>query len=66
MTCQYWYINHEEKGSPIVHCNNEDAKYLTCDYIDAIVCEKCRCRCYSKVILTDEQIQEILQRQGMK
>lgn len=61
MKCQYWWIDHMTKGNPVKHCENEDAKYLTCDFIDAIVCEKCKCRCYPNP-LTEEQVKNISKR----
>lgn len=66
MKCEYWWLDHtvgfvKGQPTPVKYCQNEDARYYTCDYHGAIVCSKCRCRCYSTMKpLTDEEISEII------
>ncbi len=62
MKCEYWWLDHSKLKSPVKHCENEGAAYFTCDFNDAIVCEKCRCRCYSSCPpMTDEEIAEFVE-----
>ena len=59
-------MKYNSKPPEMVYCQNENARYLTCDFVDAIVCEKCRCRCHKTYVLTDEEIQDILDKQKEK
>lgn len=67
MKCEYWWINYHVKHelgklTPIKHCENEDARYSTCDFVDAIVCKECSCRCYKNCPpMTDEDIKELIE-----
>ncbi len=62
MKCEYWWLDHMTEGNPLTHCENEAAAYFTCDFIDAVVCEKCRCRCYKTCPpMTEEEIKEFVE-----
>lgn len=62
MKCEYFSFNFlDDSNKKIKSCDNQNARYFTCDFINGIVCEKHRCRCYKKMTpLTDEQIEKIL------
>lgn len=70
MKCEYSsisYFDDNEFQVKITSCENEEARYFTCDFMSGIVCEKHRCRCYKKMTpLTDEQIEKILKDRQQK
>lgn len=67
MKCEYWSIDYGKKHklgepTPIKHCQNEGAAYFCCDFIDALVCKECACRCYKSCSpMSEEDIKEFLE-----
>ncbi len=62
MKCEYWWLDHTKIKAAVKHCDNEGAAYFTCDFIDAVVCEKCRCRCYKTCSpMSEKEIKEFVE-----
>jgi hypothetical protein len=60
MKCEYWYLDHCGNGK-VTHCDNEAVGEFACDFLDAVVCEKHRCRCYKTCpAWTDEEMKEFI------
>lgn len=67
MKCEYWHIDYTKKSelgkpSPTKHCENEAVGDFACDFIDAVVCNEHRCRCYKTCTAwTEEEMKEFLE-----
>lgn len=60
MKCEYWYVSHED--NKIIYCDNEAVGDFACDFIDAVVCDKHRCRCYKTCpAWTEEEMKEFIE-----